>query len=161
MVAVRRTLIPWKPGDGFPRKTCWFGEFDSRFVDTSKYENHSKIALRVANSDINRRRAELDYNYAEVKVHDNVNLENPGELAWVANATGCIYGVLCVFHTEREAKLCAESWGRMMRHENLSSDEDMPADPAVYSVRVEYSIDEIDAEEEGDKKRERAQRAAR
>lgn len=77
----------------------------------------------------------MDCNYAEVRVHENLNLENPDEVAWVSNATGSKNGALCVFYTQLEAKQFLENWGRaMVLLGNLSSDGVMPTNPADCSV---------------------------
>lgn len=94
--------------------------------------------------------------YCEVPVHDNVNLNNPGELAWVVEdiiedePEEYVRGV---FHTREEAEQFGEEYVEEVRQEGLrKTGTEWFAEVLVSEIRVEYAAEELDAEEEAKEK---------
>ena len=88
---------PWCTTDGLPTKTCYvkiIGDRRTLIKDAYKYKSDSK------------------YKYHKVPVHDNVNLEKPGQVAWLVESMDG-FEFQAIFHTEDEAWACAsvaEEW---------------------------------------------------
>lgn len=73
---------------------------DYRRFDLSPYEGCS---YKLAKYGI------YSVNWYEVPVHGDVNLRNPGKLAWVVEDS-IIVDHRAVFHTKEEAFECGEDW---------------------------------------------------
>lgn len=92
-------------------------------------------------------------------VHENVNLDNPSEVAWYVQTVGCEEQEM-IFHTKQEAEACRDMWckywvGYYQTEHGCTESEakDRPVDTRVYSVRVECSAEELAEEVEVEKKR--------
>lgn len=159
---------PWKAGDGDPPKTCWFKEvgtepYGNRYLENrgpcgSTEHVHCNLEAKIAEKGVctrcDKHREEVigapfNGGYTTALVHENVNLKNPGELAWMFVDYQHKEYTRIVFHTEEEANLYKEKFDKE-ESEKLEIEEDHQFEPTSWleQVRVEYSMDELDMEYE-------------
>lgn len=161
-VGAQVQLAPWKPGDELPKKTCWYKRIDCSEVDfkshprvqKSWYDVVHKIVEKGVDPQLDEDRENLLYE--EAPVHENVNLQNPGEEAWLVHSWNEMDFFRGIFHTQEEAELAAEHWEEEVIQKGKEKGEEWDIETCVVKVRVEHSVEELFAEKEDRKIRDRA-----